>query len=89
VTKLQAEIVVRLANNSLNVSETAKEMFLHRNSINYHVRKIHKLTGKNPLNFYDMCDLLPKAQSELNDISEQTINALYAIGKMTHPEEGE
>jgi DNA-binding PucR family transcriptional regulator len=84
VTKLQAEIIVALADNQMNVSEAAREIFMHRNTVKYHIRKIYKLTGKDPLDFYDMCELLPVAQQMLNGISERTRNALYAIGRMTH-----
>ena len=34
-------------NNSLNVSETARKLYLHRNTLNYRLDKIEKSTGLN------------------------------------------
>lgn len=62
MTKLEAEIIVRLADNQLNVAEVARKMFMHRNSIVYHIKKVHRISGMNPLDFHDMCKLLPKAK---------------------------
>lgn len=87
MTKLQAEIIVALADNQLKITEAAKKLFMHRTTVGYHVRKIQKATGKNPLDFYDMCDLFPTAIQVANGetvITEQTRNALLAIGRMTH-----
>ena len=87
MTKLQAEIIIALAENQLSITETSRKIFLHRNSVSYHIRKITKNTGKNPLDFYDMCDLLPLARQVFNGgavTNEQTWNAIAAIGRQTH-----
>lgn len=85
MTKLDAKIIILLSKNSLNVSPTARELFMHRNTIMYHIRKIWMETGKNPLDFYDLCWLLPKARATLAwEPDEQTVKALEAIGRMTH-----
>lgn len=52
------EFLKELANNNLNVSETARKMHYHRNNIVYHVEKIKEETGLNPVKFYDMIKLL-------------------------------
>lgn len=39
--------------NSLNISETAKKMFIHRNTLTYRLNKIRKLTGYDLRNFED------------------------------------
>ena len=52
------EFLKELAKNNLNVSETARKMHYHRNSIVYHVEKIKEETGLNPVKFYDMIKLL-------------------------------
>lgn len=66
MTKLEAEIIVGLADNRLSLTQTGQKLYMHRNSIAYHVRKIYLTTGKNPLDFHDMCALLPVARSILN-----------------------
>lgn len=40
-------------NNSLNASETARALFLHRNTLNYRLDKIEKATGLNIRKFSD------------------------------------
>lgn len=75
MTQLQAEIIVALADNQFNVSKVAEKLFMHRTSLNYHVRKIRETTGKNPMDFYDMCELL--------HIARQVINGEVAITAKT------
>ena len=60
--RLEAELIISLANNSLVLSKTARELFYHRNTLDYYVHQIHKKTGRNPMNFFDMCVLLPSAR---------------------------
>lgn len=84
MTKLQAEIIIGLADNHLNVSQTARKLYMHRTTLSYHIQQIRQLTGKDPMDFYGMCELLPTARRVFNGINEQTINALYEIGRKTH-----
>ena len=65
MTVTQAEIVIKLAKNNINAAATAREMFMHRNTVDYHVRMIHRNTGLNPLNFYDLTALLGEATTVL------------------------
>ncbi len=37
--------------NNLNISETSRNAFLHRNTLLYRIEKIHKITGLNIRNF--------------------------------------
>ena len=62
MTITQAEIILAMARNNLNVAATAREMFMHYNNIHYHVRMIHRNTGLNPKNFDDMNELIRKAK---------------------------
>lgn len=39
--------------NNLNISETSRNAFLHRNTLLYRIEKINKLTGLNIRNFED------------------------------------
>lgn len=39
--------------NNLNISETSRNAFLHRNTLLYRIDKIHKITGLNIRNFED------------------------------------
>lgn len=69
LTQTQAEVVIKLARNSLNAKATARAMFMHYNTVRYHISMIYRDTGKNPLDFYDLLALLPAAQEALgNDV---------------------
>lgn len=52
-----AKIILKLADCRMNVSEVARQLFMHRNTVQYHIDKIYRVTGKNPLNFYELFDL--------------------------------
>ena len=67
MTIRQAEVIVGLAKNNMNALATARAMFVHPNTIHYNVRMIHRNTGKNPLDFYDLCELLPEARAVLGE----------------------
>ena len=58
LTDLDMDVIMTLADNNLAVSATARKLFMHRNTAVYHVQKIKKATGLDPLNFYDMIKLV-------------------------------
>jgi len=55
--------------NNLNISETSRNAYMHRNTLLYRIDKIHKLTGLNIRNFHDAVLLY-----ELEEIYERTKN---------------
>lgn len=55
--------------NNLNISETSRNTFMHRNTLLYRIDKIQKLTGLNIRNFSDAVTLL-----NLEQIYERTKN---------------
>ncbi len=57
---LRKEIILALADNNMNVSATARAMYMHRNSITYNINEITEETGLNPLVFYDLVKLLKR-----------------------------
>lgn len=65
MTVTQAEVITKLAKNNMNTTATAKEMIMHRNSVYHHIMMIQRNTGLNPLNFYDLCELLGQAKTVL------------------------
>ena len=58
LTEKQKHIIKAFADNDMNVSETARNLFCHRNSVTYHLEKIYEDTGLDPRNFYDLVTLL-------------------------------
>lgn len=55
--------------NNLNISETSRNAFMHRNTLLYRIGKIQKLTGLNIRNFNDAIVLF-----NLEQIYERTKN---------------
>ena len=54
----QHEVILALADNGMKVSEVARKLYASRQSIDKHIARIREITGKDPLNFYDLYDLL-------------------------------
>ncbi len=44
--------------NNCTISETAQELFIHRNTMHYRLKRIEEQTGKNPMNICDFFELL-------------------------------
>lgn len=65
MTIRQAETIVSLAKNNLNMRATAREMFVHYHTVIYNVKMIRRNTGLNPLELGDLDDLLRKAKAVL------------------------
>lgn len=60
---IDVQIVLTLADNNMNESETARRLFMHRNTVIYHLDKVYKITGLDPTNFYDLGDLVQMART--------------------------
>lgn len=58
ILPVDIDIINCLAENAMNVSVVSRQLYMHRNTVWYHIVKIKELTGKDPLNLYDLCDLL-------------------------------
>lgn len=52
------KIIQVMADNNLNVSMTAEELYMHRNTVIYHIEKIKRITGLDARNFFDLHSLL-------------------------------
>lgn len=57
-------VILSLAKNNMNVTDTAYELHRHRNGILYRIGKIKRITGLDPMNFYDLCKLVEMARKE-------------------------
>ena len=67
MTRLQAEVIIALAANGLRSKSAGKSIFKTKSAIKYHAETIKKQTGKNPYDFYDMCELLPIAKKVMQE----------------------
>lgn len=61
----QARIIVAMAENNLRPQRVAKALHYSRTNVDYHVQRVRELTGKDPRDFFDMCELLPVAREIL------------------------
>lgn len=66
MTKYEAEIIVAIANYDMNVSKASTKLYMHRNTVVYHLKKIRQSTGLNPQRFHDLTKLLLVARKILN-----------------------
>ena len=58
LTDKQREVVLAFADCGMNVSKASKKIFRDRNTVLYHVKRIREATGKDPMNFYDLVELV-------------------------------
>lgn len=61
----RCKIILALADNKMNVSAVARQLYMHRNTVAYHINRIKQITGKDPLNFYDLYNLVLRAKEEM------------------------
>ena len=92
MTRIEAEVIIGLADNGMNVSKVAQKLFMDRSSVYRRIHNIHDDTGKNPLDFFDLLDLLPVAKRVISGfavltISERAMAALERMGQAAHKED--
>jgi sugar diacid utilization regulator len=58
LTDLDICVVLAYAENNMNVVETGRKMFMHRNTIQYHLDVARKKTGLCPMKFFDLVKLV-------------------------------
>lgn len=65
------EIILALAENNMNETKTARILFMHRNTVVYHIGKVKRTTGLDPMNFYDLHKLVQMAGGRRSDGTTQ------------------
>lgn len=51
----------------MNVTDVARAIFTHRNTVLYHLNKVKQQTGLDPRRFYDLVELVKMAQEVLEN----------------------
>lgn len=62
--ELDRDILITLVESGMNQSEVARRLYVHRNTIVYRLNKIRKTTGLDPLNVYDLIELIKRMKGE-------------------------
>lgn len=64
LTEKEKEVILGFANGNMNIGECARLMYVHRNTIYYHLKNIKEKTGLDPQDFYGLCGLVEKVNQE-------------------------
>jgi DNA-binding PucR family transcriptional regulator len=64
LSETRMNIILALADHRMNVTDAASATNMHRNSIIYNVERIRQTTGKDPLDFYDLYELVQMVKRE-------------------------
>lgn len=62
MSELQKEVILTFASCNMNVCATSRRLYIHRNTIEYHLGKVKEETGLDPHNFYDLTTLVKIAE---------------------------
>ena len=65
--ELDRDILITLVESGMNQSEVARRLHVHRNTVAYRLNKMRKTTDLNPLNVYDLIELIKRIKGERND----------------------
>ena len=57
LTPLRCEILIAFIDSGMNAAAAGKSLYLTREAINYHLRKVKEKTGLDPKNFHDLVKL--------------------------------
>lgn len=58
ITPIRRDIILALADCKMRVNAAAKKLYISNKTADYHIKIIKAITGKNPLNFYDLFELV-------------------------------
>lgn len=58
LTDEEVTLAKLMAEHSMNVTEVARQMYVHRNTLIYRIEKIKKKTGLDIRKFYDLYEVL-------------------------------
>ena len=64
LTTTDREILLQFAESNMCVKATAAAVHLHENTVRYHLSKIRRVTGLDPMGFYDLRTLIQELESK-------------------------
>lgn len=57
ITPVRCKIILALADCNMRAAAAARKLYMDHTTVLYHIKTINAITGKDPRNFYDLCDL--------------------------------
>lgn len=64
MTEQHRKLILTYAKCDMNRSEAGRKLYMHVNTVDYHLKKIKKETGLDPKKFYDLIKLLEMEAEE-------------------------
>lgn len=58
MNELDVKVILALADAGMNIAETARNLYAHRNTVVNRINKIARKTKLDPLNFYELHELV-------------------------------
>ena len=72
MTTDEARLILDMAKYDMNCQKMSRNIYMHRNTIAYHLGKIRRETGLNPRRFYDLIKLVRTAREVIaNDTQSE------------------
>jgi carbohydrate diacid regulator len=62
MSELQKDVILTLAGCDMNICKTGRKLYMHRNTVEYHLGRVKEATGLDPHNFYDLIALVKMAE---------------------------
>lgn len=69
---MDRECILEFARCDMNLSETGRKMYVHKNTVQYHFDRVQKATGLDPRKFIDLVELLTRIQKGEYDEKKET-----------------
>jgi carbohydrate diacid regulator len=60
--ELDFRLILSFAENNMNATDTSLDLYVHRGTVLYRIAKIKEITGLDPMNFYDLHELVKMAK---------------------------
>lgn len=67
LTDVDIQVVLAFADNNMNATETGKNLFLAKSTVQYHLESVGKKTGLNPFRFYDLVKLVRRLKKRRDE----------------------
>ena len=58
LTEEELKLLKLYAENDMCAERASSKAYIHRNTLKYRLRKIHRKTGLDPERFFDLCKLI-------------------------------